>query len=110
MSIYVKYNNEVNLGVQKYDRIRNYQLLIDCQFPISNYALEEKKDHPPDFELKYCLAEEDKATASWVNFNFNSDLKIDDSGNGNASGSYTPSEAQNITTRFIKLKIYMKDN
>ncbi len=62
-----------------------------------------------DFELKYCNEESEKDTAVWKNVIWNKAVTIDNSGNGNADPSFAANEAQYISARFIKIKLYMTE-
>lgn len=62
-----------------------------------------------DFELKYCNEESEKAAASYKNVIWNQAVTIDNAGNGNASGSFTASQAKYISARFLKIKMYIKE-
>ena len=62
-----------------------------------------------DFELKYCNEESEKATAAWKNVIWNKAVTIDNTGRGNADPAFVASEAQYISARFIKIKLYMTE-
>lgn len=62
-----------------------------------------------DFELKYCNEESEKATAVWKNVIWNKAVTIDNTGRGNADPAFIASEAQYISARFIKIKLYMTE-